>query len=58
MKLSIIIPCYNAEPYIHELIKVLEPQIREGVEVLIIDDGSRHFDAKGIAIFGSVWHPL
>lgn len=42
MKLSIIIPCYNAEPYIHELIKVLEPQIWEGVEVLIIDDGSRH----------------
>ena len=40
MLLSIIIPAYNAEPYIHELLKKLEPQITEEVEVLIIDDGS------------------
>lgn len=45
MILSIIIPAYNAEPYIHELLDRLEPQInREGIkdqiEVLIVDDGS------------------
>lgn len=40
MKLSIIIPCYNAEPYIDELMKVLMPQVTEDVEVIVIDDGS------------------
>lgn len=41
IKLSIIIPCYNAEPYIDELIKRLKPQITDDVEVIVIDDGSR-----------------
>jgi len=40
MKLSIIIPYYNAEPYTSELLKVLEPQITEDVEVILVDDGS------------------
>lgn len=40
IKLSVIIPCYNAEPYIHELLGVLNAQIREDVEVIIVDDGS------------------
>ena len=40
-KLSIIIPAYNAEPYIEHLIQRLKPQIREEIEVLVIDDGSR-----------------
>ena len=41
MKLSIIIPCYNAEPYINELLDRLAPQITDDVEVLVIDDGSK-----------------
>ena len=42
MKLSIIIPAYNAEPYLSELYDRLSPQIApKEVEVLIIDDGSR-----------------
>lgn len=41
IKLSIIIPAYNAEPYIDELINSLKPQITDEVEVLVIDDGSR-----------------
>jgi len=40
MKLSIIIPCYNAEPYIYMLLKVLDSQITDDVEVILIDDGS------------------
>lgn len=40
MKLSIIIPCYNSEPYIDELINVLKPQLTPEVEVIVIDDGS------------------
>ena len=40
MILSIIIPCYNAEPYIHELLDTLAPQITDEVEVILVDDGS------------------
>ena len=38
--LSIIIPAYNAEPYIEHLMNRLKPQITDEVEVLVIDDGS------------------
>lgn len=41
MKLSIIIPAYNAEPYIDILIERLSHQIRDDVEVCVIDDGSK-----------------
>ena len=41
MKLSIIIPAFNAEPYITELLDVLMPQITKEVEVIVIDDGSK-----------------
>ena len=40
MILSIIIPYYNVAPYTDELLKCLAPQIREGVEVILVDDGS------------------
>ena len=40
-RLSIIIPCYNAEPYINELLDCLSPQITPEVEVFVIDDGSK-----------------
>lgn len=39
--LSVIIPCYNAEPYIGELLDCLAPQITPGVEVIVVDDGSK-----------------
>lgn len=41
MKLSIIIPYYNEKEYTDELMKVLAPQIRDDIEVILIDDGSR-----------------
>ena len=40
MRLSIIIPCYNSEPYIDELLKCLAPQLTDEVEVIVVDDGS------------------
>lgn len=40
MKLSIIIPCYNSEPYINELLEGLHQQLTEETEVIIVDDGS------------------
>ena len=39
--LSIIIPFYNTEPYINELLQVLDKQINDSIEVIIVDDGSR-----------------
>lgn len=41
IKLSIIIPCYNGEPYIHDLLECLDKQITDEVEVILIDDGSK-----------------
>lgn len=40
-RLSIIIPAYNAEPYLGELLDCLAKQVTDEVEVLVIDDGSR-----------------
>jgi len=42
IKLSIIIPCYNAEPYVYELLDTLTPQLTNEVEVILIDDGSKN----------------
>lgn len=41
MILSIIIPAYNAEPYIHELLDRLAPQVNDETEVIVVDDGSK-----------------
>lgn len=40
IKFSIIIPAYNAEPYIHELLECLDKQMTDEVEVILLDDGS------------------
>lgn len=39
-KLSIIIPTYNAEPYINQLLDCLAKQMTDEVEVIVVDDGS------------------
>lgn len=39
--LSIIIPAYNAEPYIDKLINALKPQVTTDTEVIVVDDGSK-----------------
>ena len=41
IKLSIIIPAYNAGNYLELLLTELEQQVTEEVEVIVIDDGSR-----------------
>lgn len=40
MKLSIIIPYYNAKNYTDELLDCLDKQMRDDVEVILVDDGS------------------
>ncbi|MEH0835104.1 glycosyltransferase family 2 protein [Pectobacterium cacticida] len=39
--LSIIIPCYNCEHNIERLLSILLKQYRKGVEVILINDGSK-----------------
>lgn len=41
MKLSIVIPIYNAEKYLEECIGSILPEMSEDVELLLLDDGSR-----------------
>ena len=41
MKLSIIIPAYNADAYLPQLLDTLDKQMQKGIEVIIVDDGSR-----------------
>ena len=41
MKLSIIIPAYNAEPYLSELLDCLSKQVTPETEVIVVDDGSK-----------------
>ena len=40
MKLSIIIPYYNCKKYTDELLKCLDPQLTDAIEVILVDDGS------------------
>lgn len=38
--LSIVIPAYNAEPYLRDCIESIVKQYIEGLEIIIVDDGS------------------
>ena len=54
MKLSIIIPCYNAEPYINELLDILVRQQTKETEIIVIDDGSQipfKTQLKGVKVY-------
>lgn len=44
--LSIIIPVYNAEKYIENILRKLEEQKKDQVEIILIDDGSRDRSLK------------
>ena len=50
VELSIIIPTYNAEPFIFELVERLKPQIINA-EIIIVDDGStKPLDIPGFKV--------
>lgn len=46
MQLSIIIPIYNAEKYISRCLESIVGQLREGTELILIDDGSSDASPK------------
>ena len=43
MKLSIITPYYNSLEYTKSLANILEPQLKDGVEWIILDDGCHEY---------------
>lgn len=45
MLLSVIVPVYNAEKYLLECLNSLSAAWREGIEIVLVDDGSR--DSSG-----------
>lgn len=52
--LSIIIPYYNTEQYLNDLLACLDKQMNDKVEVLIVDDGSKipfHTDYAWAKVF-------
>ena len=49
---SIVIPCYNAEPWIGEAIRSALNQTYSPVEVIVIDDGSTDRSLEVVKLFG------
>ena len=40
MKLSVIVPVYNVEPYLRKCLESLANQTLEDMEVIVVNDGS------------------
>ncbi|MDZ7962638.1 MAG: glycosyltransferase [Aulosira sp. DedQUE10] len=49
--ISIIIPCYNAEPFLHETVNSIFKQTFSDYEIILIDDGSKDKTAGVIKSF-------
>ena len=58
MKLSIIIPYYNAGEYTEELMSVLDKQITDDCEVILVDDGSEEPYKTSRSWLKVVRHPV
>ena len=41
IKLSLIVPVYGVEKYIHKFLISLSKNLIDGVEAILVDDGSR-----------------
>lgn len=51
-RVSVVIPCFNAAPYVGEAIESVLSQVRRDDEVIVIDDGSTDDSAQVVAGFG------
>lgn len=52
-RVSVVIPCFNAAPYIGEAIESVLTQVRRDDEVIVIDDGSTDDSPQIVAGFGT-----
>ncbi len=52
-KVSVVIPCHNAEAWIHDAILSAISQTLNGVEVIVVDDGSNDGSSSIIRSFGT-----
>jgi glycosyltransferase involved in cell wall biosynthesis len=61
MRISVVIPCHNAEPYLAQTIGSVLDQSRPSDEIIVVDDGStdgslalaRRFEAEGVRVLSS-----
>ncbi|MHC4525627.1 MAG: glycosyltransferase family 2 protein, partial [Planctomycetota bacterium] len=53
MKISAVIPAYNAEKYIARAIKSVLQQTRPADEIIVVDDGSADKTAEIVRGFGN-----
>jgi glycosyltransferase involved in cell wall biosynthesis len=52
LEVSVIIPCYNAEPFVGEAIESVLAQTHDSVELIVVDDGSTDRSLDVIRSFG------
>src|SRR5262245_41508013 len=52
MRVSVVIPCYNARPYLEETIRSVFSQTFTPCEILVVDDGSSDGSAHVAEGFG------
>ena len=48
LRISVVIPCYNAAAYLEQAVRSVQNQTREVMEIIVVDDGSRD-DSRAIA---------
>jgi len=51
-RVSVVVPCFNAEPYLRQALESVRAQTRSPLECLVVDDGSTDRSAEIAASFG------
>jgi glycosyltransferase involved in cell wall biosynthesis len=52
-QVSVLIPCFNAEPFISETLESVLSQTWPNIEVVVVDDGSQDLSAQVIERYES-----